>query len=151
VEAPLSKDEVGAIAPGLAGEDGQGLRRQGQRELSPVLYPVRRQYDLLLCKINLLPLQPANLAAPTAGQQKQTNYLAEAIIAQTAPQLAKLILGQDPITAGSCVCRTSAGHGIGFCQPLLDCPREKGGERTAGAVANGRAGRSFDLPKQDSD
>src|SRR5262249_47291012 len=63
VEAPLSKDEVGAIAPGLAGEDGQGLRRQGQRELSPVLYPVRRQYDLLLCKINLLPLQPANLAA----------------------------------------------------------------------------------------
>jgi len=90
-------------------------------------------------------LQSADLVAPTAGQQEKAHYLAEAIIAQAAPQLPKLLLRQHTITACASIGLPRSLDGIGFCQPLLDCPREEGGECTAQAIAGGWAGRGFDL------
>src|SRR5262249_49099046 len=93
----------------------------------------------------------ANLIAPTAGEEQQPNYLAEAILAKAAPERLQFLWRQHTITASHYVSLPGSLDGIGFCQPLLDCPREEGGERTAQAIACGWATPGFDLAEQDCD
>src|SRR5262249_18385515 len=132
-KATLTEEEVSA--PGHPRKDSEGLRRQRQFMGARVLSTLRRKYDQLACKVDLAPLEFSYLAPALAGQQQETDNVAETIIAKAVPELAQFVLCKDTFARTALVCLGCALHWINVNQPLGDGPREHRAERRPGPIA----------------
>ena len=93
--------------------------------LARVLGPGWRQRQELAAKINLAPLQLADLIPALTSKKEQAHYIREVVLAQAAPQLAQFTLAEHPLSAAALLGLGGALHRIGFKQSLSDAPIEE--------------------------
>jgi hypothetical protein len=71
-------------------------------------------------------------------------------VAKPTPQRPDFVGGQYPLSTCAFVGLDGPGDGVGFGQPLLDCPGEEGRERSPGTITRYRSRLGFDLGQQRS-
>ena len=125
VEATLPEDEVGGVATGMPLQDSEGLARERQLVQATILSAGGRKHDQLPPKIDLGPSQLADLVSALAGEQEQTDDIAEAVM----PRLCQSRRNSSGVSTRSRLPPSSAlavpSDGVGVEQSLTDAPTEK--------------------------
>jgi hypothetical protein len=83
------------------------------------------QLDLLVVKVNLLPLKVTNFDLPLASQNQQSKDAAVIIITSHIPDCDQLRLAQHPLTPAIISTSGDALHRRDLGVRLVDCPSEE--------------------------
>src|SRR5262245_16903312 len=139
----MPEDEITVAASGLTIEDSPRLHRQGKGVLPTVLGPGRGQHNRAL--VNLTPPQSPYLFSPLAGQDQQSDDVAELVLSTGTPDRDKLGLGEDAVTRRSLLCLGGPCDRVDLNEAILDCPGEERGQAGPNSIPRYSAAGLLDL------